>query len=255
MKNNNKKFIKAPRYLFRKLNILDLVSTIEVKTFIDIGCGAGELACTLAEHGLIGKGLDYSKGAIAAANKIKLERDLNNSNINFELQNSSKSKKYKDKYDLVVCCEVLEHVEDDYSLLSNLVKLSNKYILLSVPAKQRLYDSSDKAVGHFRRYEKHELLKLLKSQKLEIVSLDNYGYPFTNWVRILRKLSFYIKNYKNSHDSMDTKSMDSGINPVKLPAFLNSLDTEKAIKPFYYISKLFNKTDLGEGYVVLCRLK
>ena len=56
------------------------------------------------------------------------------------------------KFDVVICLEVLEHVEDDCALLKDLLK-HGKRLLISVPAKQKLFDASDEAVGHYRRYE------------------------------------------------------------------------------------------------------
>ncbi len=41
---------------------------------------------------------------------------------------------YKDKeFDLVLCTEVLEHLEDPKRALKELIRVSNKYLVLSVP--------------------------------------------------------------------------------------------------------------------------
>lgn len=245
-------FFKAPRYLLRKHNILKLLAEHpEIKTFLDIGCGAGELACTLVERGLTGVAIDFSDSAIKHGEKIRSERHITSDQLSFRVGGLEQVE--KQKFDLVICCEVLEHIEDDAAMLRNLLKHTNEYALISVPAKQKLFDESDRAVGHFRRYEREQLQQLLKSQRLDILNFVNYGYPFTNMVRIVRKTSFKNKLKKNLDDSMEDKSKESGINPVKLPSRLQKLDIEPFMKTVFYTTLPFNNLDLSEGYLALCR--
>lgn len=246
-------FYKAPRYLFRKLNILKLLENIEYESFLDVGCGAGELACTIAQNGKKGLGTDFSEKAIAVANSLKHKRGISDENLRFLVGDGLE--KSRGSYDLVICCEVLEHVEDDKKLLTKLVDKSGRYLLISVPAKMRLYDESDESVGHFRRYEKDELVNLLGSVNLEILQLINYGYPTTNVVRLFRKSLFRLRLKKRTGTSPEELSKDSGINPVLPSKILTKIDLEKIILPLFWLSLLFNKTDLGEGYLVVCEKK
>lgn len=247
----NQTFFKAPRYVFRKLNIYRLLDRHKIinGSFIDVGCGAGELACSLAKRGFHGTGADFSKGAVKIGESIRKSYGLSSQDIEFTNENAAE---LKDTYRLVICCEVLEHVEHDGILLRSLAKLSDEYLLLSVPAKQRLFDESDEAVGHFRRYEKTDFIKLIEGQGLEIVEFMNYGYPFTNAVRLLRKVRF--KKIAGRR-SMESKTQKSGINPVDPPHWLKPFDLEVLLKPLFWLSLTFNKTNLGEGYLVLARKK
>lgn len=252
--SENTTFYKAPRYIFRKLNILRILSKYsDINSFIDIGCGAGELACTLVENGKKGTGIDFSEAAIKTAKGIRTRRNIDAKNLVFEVGDATK--KMTNKFDLVICCEVLEHVKNDVKYLNEITKLSNKYLLISVPAKQKLFDYSDEAVGHYRRYEKEDLINLLANNDLEIHQFVCYGYPFTNLVRLARKTVFYIKHRRNKTELKEEKSKDSGINPIKLPAPLNKLDLETWFKPLYWFSLIFNNTNLSEGYLVLCQKK
>ena len=252
MHSHEVSFFKAPRYLLRKYNILAMLRPQrDIRTFLDVGCGAGELACTLAERGLAGVGIDFSAAAIKHGNTIRKQRGLTEDQITFK-EGGLEQVKGK-TFDLVICCEVLEHVENDKQLLRDFMAYSNKYLVISVPAKQKLFDASDKAVGHYRRYERDQLHQLLEGEGLEVLHLANYGFPFTNMVRIARKAAFAKKLRGNADDSMEDKSKESGINPVKLPGQLQRMDLEKPFKLVYQISRPFNSTDLAEGYVVLCR--
>src|SRR3989338_6695910 len=71
---------------------------------------------------------------------------------------------FKDeKFDSIVCINVLEHVKDDTWALGNIYNLLKKsgLLILIIPAYPFLYGEIDKAIGHFRRYTKEDIsLKL-----------------------------------------------------------------------------------------------
>lgn len=61
-----------------------------------------------------------------------------------------------ERFDAIVCLNVLEHIEDDAGALDRLYGLlapGGKLALL-VPAHQTLYNGFDRGVQHFRRYDK-----------------------------------------------------------------------------------------------------
>ncbi len=63
------------------------------------------------------------------------------------------------KFDAVLYIDVLEHIEDDSGELgraAGLLRKGGKIIVLA-PAHQWLYTPFDKAIGHFRRYDKASL--------------------------------------------------------------------------------------------------
>jgi SAM-dependent methyltransferase len=67
------------------------------------------------------------------------------------------------RLDTVLCLNVLEHIEDDATVLSqfsHLLPLGGRVVLI-VPALMRLYGEIDKAIGHYRRYEQGEIIAKL----------------------------------------------------------------------------------------------
>jgi SAM-dependent methyltransferase len=59
---------------------------------------------------------------------------------------------------------VLEHIEDDEATLAALyskLKPGGRFFLY-VPALQVLYSSMDKKIGHYRRYHRNELLRIIQ---------------------------------------------------------------------------------------------
>jgi glycosyltransferase involved in cell wall biosynthesis len=65
--------------------------------------------------------------------------------------------------DTIVCCNVLEHIEDDRATLSDMLALLHPggRLVLLVPALSWLYGTLDRHLRHFRRYEKEELQEKL----------------------------------------------------------------------------------------------
>jgi glycosyltransferase involved in cell wall biosynthesis/phospholipid N-methyltransferase len=65
--------------------------------------------------------------------------------------------------DTIVCCNVLEHIEDDRATLSDMLALLQPggRLVLLVPALSWLYGTLDRHLRHFRRYEKEELQEKL----------------------------------------------------------------------------------------------
>lgn len=79
--------------------------------------------------------------------------------------------------DSMLCLNVLEHVEDDLLALRNMrerVKPGGKLVIL-VPAYPWLFNSMDKAVGHFRRYRKDELESRLAAAGWELQRMFRFN--------------------------------------------------------------------------------
>ena len=59
-------------------------------------------------------------------------------------------------YDCILYIDVLEHVEDDHGELAAAARLLRPggRLIVVAPAHQSLYSPFDKAIGHFRRYDK-----------------------------------------------------------------------------------------------------
>ena len=66
-----------------------------------------------------------------------------------------------------------------------------------VPAHQNIYSNLDKAVGHYRRYEKEFFKKdLFGLKRIRFISLDSVGYLLYFLNRIFFKKEVYPSNLK-----------------------------------------------------------
>ena len=108
-------------------------------------------------------------------------------------------KKVKNKFDVVIYFDVLEHIKKDFEEIEIAKKKLNKngYLIFSVPAFQSFYSDFDKSVGHHKRYNKNDFLKFSKISNLQIEKLiyyDSIGFLFL----LLNKLfSLKQSNLKN----------------------------------------------------------
>jgi glycosyltransferase involved in cell wall biosynthesis/phospholipid N-methyltransferase len=76
------------------------------------------------------------------------------------------------RFDTIICLNVLEHVADDRGALRRVrdMLLPGGRLLLLVPAHQALYGTIDEAIGHHRRYERADLVELLGKAGLQVES-------------------------------------------------------------------------------------
>ena len=144
------RFNPTARHL--KLIIKDIInSDNDISSIFDAGCGAGFNLADIKKYlpNLEMGGADITDSII---NEAKIY--LNDPNIKLSVLDLSKELKISDKkYDLVLCNQVLEHITNDLQAIKNLIKLSNKYILITVPSGR--YNKTSKLVGHVRHYTIH----------------------------------------------------------------------------------------------------
>jgi len=92
-------------------------------------------------------------------------------------------------FDLVVACDVMEHVPDDqkaFAEVSRVLKPGGCF-LFSLPLGRDYFNSWDAAAGHLRRYEAAELDKVLEENGFQVVKFQGQ-----NLLRYLLKIPFLI---------------------------------------------------------------
>lgn len=77
-------------------------------------------------------------------------------------------------FDLVVSCDVLEHLPDDRVGLSEIMRILKPggYLVMTVPAHQFLWSEHDEALSHLRRYSARQLRQLLQEAGADVVKLS-----------------------------------------------------------------------------------
>ena len=103
------------------------------------------------------------------------------------------------KFDSIIYLHVLEHIKNDKKEILNATKRLNKngFLVIMVPAHQKIYSNLDRAVGHFRRYEIEFFNKNFKSlEKINIKFLDTMGYFLYLFNKFFFKKEVYPSKFK-----------------------------------------------------------
>lgn len=141
---------------------------------LEIGCGIGNFTGDLKKHGKVWA-IDIDEGFLRRASK-KVGKgvhmgygDIERGDYFFEKQKN---------FDCIVCLNVLEHIKDDRKSLVNLYKLLKPggHLVLLVPAHQFLFGRIDKSIGHYRRYEKIALLRVVNGCGFSLISAKRLNF-------------------------------------------------------------------------------
>lgn len=168
------------------------------KDVLDVGCGTGETLLYLQSIGLAENvcGVDRSELAV----KYARQRGLKNIK-----KGEAEKLPYKDSsFDLVLFLDVLEHIEDDVKAVSEAKRVlrPDGRIIVTSPAQMFIWSAHDENQGHFRRYEKKDVLSLGNKVKMELGYLSFFNFilsPVIVFVRLFGKTGVgkRIVNYDN----------------------------------------------------------
>ena len=159
-------------------------------TILDFGCGSGAALEVCKNNGFkMTLGLDVSDYCVNATKARGIEaRKIDSTMPSLD-----------DNYDLIICLDVLEHLEDDLGYLrmfkSHLKE--NGRILVSVPAHQFLWSHHDVVNHHYRRYSKSSFTRLVDQSQLRIVNFRYWNsllFPLFVVSRILGKIQKEINS-------------------------------------------------------------
>lgn len=133
--NYNKYYSKNPleKMLMKRYeySLNSLIKIINPSNIHEVGCGEGYWVIQWAQQGYKVRGSDFSTTIIDIARTNARKNNLMESL--FQVCNIYDLKQDRDKAELVVCCEVLEHLDNPNEALRILKTLSDPYLILSVP--------------------------------------------------------------------------------------------------------------------------
>lgn len=156
-------------------NVLELARRAGPASIHEVGCGEGELTHRFANAcGCPVRGSDFSADIVAEARRRHAGEQ-----VNFEVR-SVYDLGLEDGADLVVCCEVLEHLERPDQALEVLSRLPCNYLLFSVPrepiwrlmnmARGKYLAQLGNTPGHLQHWSSRSFLALL-GRHFEVVEV------------------------------------------------------------------------------------
>lgn len=150
-------------------------------TIVDVGCGTGANLAGLANR-YDCVGIDSSSHAIRLARirfpKIRFVHGLAPRDLDGVM----------DRARVILLTDVLEHVDDDFAMLSELLAAARPgtYFLLTVPADLTLWSEHDRSFGHYRRYDLERFELLWRGLPVKQLCASYYNsrlYPAVKLVR------------------------------------------------------------------------
>jgi SAM-dependent methyltransferase len=148
---------------------------------IDVGCGTGANIAALADRYAC-VGIDTSTEAIELAQnrfpQVQFLTGLAPDDLGDLVQ----------KARLILLMDVLEHVSDDFQLLSRLLAAASPgcYFLLTVPADESLWSEHDESFGHYRRYDADRLKKVWTGLPVSTLLLSHFNRRLLPLIRLIR---------------------------------------------------------------------
>ncbi len=147
-----------------------------IKTICEVGCGEGELLKILHQKFPDAK---LSACDIANSETKKAKTNTKDFNVHFTNQNAEKLSQYTNKqFDLVICCEVLEHLENPQNGISELNRIA-KFGVTSVPLEPlwsllnlfrlKYISSLGNTPGHLNNWSSQSFMSNILNQKSTII--------------------------------------------------------------------------------------
>ena len=231
----------------RSRMILGLIRRKETEIIWELGAGDGRVSQALRENGVNVIAIEphYSGCLKLAKNGIE--------NFCGELSDLALP---KESLKAVAFFDVLEHVESEQVFLEEIHQvLSNQgMIFLTVPAHRWLFSEHDIALGHFRRYTKKTLEKVLSDCGFYEIECRYIFHSLVIPSFIIRRIPYLLKRIRNHSKLNSPNTDDSNFSEsvLKLPNWLDYLlgfvvKNEEKLKLPFGLSLLAVAKKVGGG--------
>ncbi len=186
----------------------------DARSFLEVGCGTGFVlsgikeACPkleLAGSELFAEGLTFAKKRLPDVKLLELD---------------ARKLPFSEAYDVVGAFDVLEHIEEDQTVLHELWRACKQGIVLTVPQHKFLWSAVDEYACHKRRYSAAELQRKVEEAGFSVVRM-------TSFVSVLLPLMMLSRSKKRTLDQIGDPKAELQI-PKTLDRMLEiALDFER----------------------------
>jgi 2-polyprenyl-3-methyl-5-hydroxy-6-metoxy-1,4-benzoquinol methylase len=155
-------WVSSRNRLFKSLVQRNLSPTGKTK-FLEIGCGTGDFIQQIVKNENLEitgseiylKGLQYAKKNLPSVDFVQF--DVTKGTIG-------------EQFDMITAFDVIEHIDNDISAISNISQMLKKdgVLIISVPQHMFLWSKLDEIVKHKRRYSRRELVDKLQENGFNI---------------------------------------------------------------------------------------
>ncbi|NOT53465.1 MAG: methyltransferase domain-containing protein [Deltaproteobacteria bacterium] len=231
--------------------VMEMIHATGGKTFLEVGCGLGDLSLKLCQKEWRGVGIDFSGQAIEQA-KTNLREYLESSRYRLVESDIFDLDTNGEKFDVGLSMMVMEHVENHVAFLSKISEFirPDGHVIVAVPGRRDRWGVEDETVGHLRRYDRDDLQQTLLSAGLTQVEVWSVAVPVAN-------LLFHMGNFlvrksaemNKLHQSAREQTETSGIREIPwktvFPPALKLLLNRTTLYPLFVLQRLFYGSNLG----------
>jgi hypothetical protein len=162
------RYTPAPRHRRRLLR--KIVSRLDAREVLDAGCAQPFLIDELVRKlGVRGYGCDISDQVMADAQGTVPGAEFRALDLAYEVWPDGK------QFDVVICAETLEHIEEWQAALANVVRMSSRHVLVTVPSGR--VRPVDRLMGHYRHFEAPDITGELERNGCRILEVRHWGFP------------------------------------------------------------------------------
>ncbi len=199
---------------------------------IDVGCGTGGNIGSLADAYRC-VGIDTSEDAIQWARQRFPNVQFIEGRAPDDLGELAREASF------ITLMDVLEHVSDDFQLLSSLLAplTPGTYVLVTVPAELALWSPHDESFGHYRRYDSARLRAVWEGLPVETLLFSHYNARLYRVIKTIRTMTRWLHHGAGEH----------GTDFSMPPAPLNWLLEKYFAGEGEALCEALDKTDEGYG--------
>jgi 2-polyprenyl-6-hydroxyphenyl methylase/3-demethylubiquinone-9 3-methyltransferase len=181
-----------------RLGWIDKLASLPGKRVIDVGCGGGILAESMAEHGATVTGIDLSDKALRVAKLHLLETGHQVEYLATSAEQIAEER--ADHYDVVTCMEMLEHVPDPASVVAACASLCKpggwlffstlnrnpKSYLFAIIGAEYILNMLPKGTHDWAKFLKPaELSRFIRHAGLDMIEVTGLSYnPFSKTYKL-----------------------------------------------------------------------
>jgi SAM-dependent methyltransferase len=252
--------IDPPGTLCRYESLRDVVKKAKPRSFVDIGCGSGEVSKLLCSLGMTGTGIDFSRPAIEKSGQTLRHEIEAGAYVLIEGDATALGRELP-RSDMGVSFMVMEHVEDDVEFVraaSNLVRPGG-HLVFCVPGRKDRWSFEDETVGHLRRYERADLQRVLEAGGLRDIEIWSVAVPVVNILhRLGERLVRHSDEAKKVGLSRRAMTETSGMQEVPwktmFPPYVKLVLNRYTLYPLFVVQRLFYSTGLGVNLLGIGRV-
>lgn len=243
------RWVPAPRFVLRRDRALAAIRHLPVGRVVEVGCGSGALLRELAVRGHECHGIETSPDALEVADQMLA--GFPGARISDGPQGG-----WEGSFDTLLSFDVLEHIEDDVAALRQWVSWLKPggTAVLSMPAHRAMWSPRDAWIGHYRRYDKADMLELAQAAGLNVQRLECYGFPLANFTHWLGNRAMRGQDYAGGAQDMAGATAASGTDrrsELRLFGYQRSPVGRAIMAAACLAQRPFLGTGFGDGYLMV----